>query len=124
MRPFLRPAVALAGFALSAACIPAAGGQPSHGPTVGPAIVVTRLGERAFTPAYLTATTGTTVRLIYRNSSDESHNLTFLSPLSAATATILEPGREELLEFPAPATGSYRFVCTIHPGMEGTLAVE
>jgi plastocyanin len=116
--------VALAAFALSAACIPAAGGQPSDGPTTGPLVIVTSLGERAFTPPSLTAETRTTVRLIYRNSSDESHNLTFLSPLSAATATILGPGREEPLEFAAPAPGRYRFVCTIHPGMEGTLTVE
>lgn len=87
-------------------------------------MIVTRRGERAFTPASVTAETGKAVRLRYRNSSEESHNLTFLSPLSAATATILEPGEEELLEFPAPAAGRYRFVCTIHPGMGGALVVD
>lgn len=116
--------MALAALVLSAACIPAAGGEPSHGPTIGPLLIVTRPGERAFTPASMTAETGTTVRLTYRNSSDESHNLTFLGALSVATATILEPGQQELLEFPAPAAGHYRFVCTIHPGMEGSLVVE
>jgi plastocyanin len=115
---------ALAALALATACIPAAGGQPTPEPTIAPMLIVTGPGQRAFTPASLTAETGTTVRLLYRNSSGESHNLTFLSPLSAATATILDPGREELLEFPAPATGRYRFVCTIHLGMEGALIIE
>lgn len=124
MRRSLRAGVALAALTLAAACFPAAGGEPSDGPTIGPLIIVSRPGERAFTPASLTAETGTTVRLIYRNSSDESHNLTFLSPLSAATETIVEPGQEDGLEFQAPAPGPYRFVCTIHPGMEGTLVVE
>jgi plastocyanin len=121
---FLRAGLALAALVLSAACIPAAGGEPTPGPTVGTALIVTAPGERAFAPPSLTAETGTTVRLIYRNSSHESHNLTFLSPLSVATSTILEPGREESLEFRAPAAGQYRFVCTIHPGMEGALVVE
>lgn len=120
----LRPALALAAFALSAACIPAAGGQPSDGPSPGPLVIVTESGQRAFDPASVTAATGTTVRLLYRNSSQESHNLTFLSPLSAATKTIMEPGQEELLEFAVPAAGLYRFVCTIHPGMAGALTVE
>ena len=124
MRRFLHAGLLLAALVLSAACEPAVGGQPTPGPTVGVPLIVTAPGERAFTPASLTAATGTTVRLIYRNSADEAHNLTFLSPLSAATETILEPGQEELLEFPAPATGRYRFVCTIHPGMEGALIVE
>jgi plastocyanin len=115
---------ALAALALAAACIPAAGSEPTPEPTIAPVLIVTGPGERMFVPASLTAEAGTSVRLIYRNSSDESHNLTFLSPLSAATTTILDPGREELLEFPAPATGRYRFVCTIHPGMEGALIVE
>jgi plastocyanin len=116
--------LALAALALAAACIAAVSGAPSNGPTIGPLVVVTESGQRAFEPASTTTESGTTVRLIYRNSSEESHNLTFLSPLSAATATILEPGQEELLEFAAPAAGRYRFVCTIHPGMEGALVVE
>jgi plastocyanin len=124
VRRFLHAGLLLAALGLSAACEPAVGGQPTPGPTVGAALIFTTPGERAFTPPSLTAETGTTVRLIYRNSSDEAHNLTFLGPLSAATKTIMEPGQEELLSFPAPAAGSYRFVCTIHPGMEGTLVVE
>lgn len=124
MRRFLHAGLLLAALVLSAACIPAAGGQPTPGPTVGVPLIVTAPGERTFTPASLTGETGTTVRLIFRNSADEAHNLTFLSPLSAATKTIMEPGQEELLQFPAPPAGRYGFVCTIHPGMEGTLIVE
>jgi plastocyanin len=30
----------------------------------------------------------------------------------------------QTIEFTAPDPGEYTFVCTLHPGMEGTLVVE
>lgn len=94
------------------------------GGSAGPPVISTPRDRQVFLPATVTAPSTGTVRLLYRNESSVSHNLTFLDPLSVATRTILEPGTEELLEFPAPPSGSYRFRCTIHPGMEGTLTVQ
>ena len=62
--------------------------------------------------------------LEFANESTVPHNLTFGEPINAATATIVQPGASETLEFQAPEPGSYEFVCTLHPGMEGILEVS
>ena len=78
-----------------------------------------------FMPAEVTVPAGATVRLTFVNESDSvPHNLTFGDPIDAATATTVAPGEEETIEFTAPEAGEYTFVCTLHPGMEGTLIVE
>jgi glucose/arabinose dehydrogenase/plastocyanin len=77
-----------------------------------------------FIPTEITVPAGATVRLTFVNESDSvPHNLTFGEPISAATATTVGPGEEETIEFTAPEAGEYTFVCTLHPGMEGTLVV-
>ncbi len=35
-----------------------------------------------------------------------------------------KPAASEALEFKAPDPGDYPFVCTLHPGMRGTLVAE
>jgi glucose/arabinose dehydrogenase/plastocyanin len=78
-----------------------------------------------FVPAEVTVPAGATVRLTFVNESDSvPHNLTFGDPIDAATATTVAPGEEQTIEFTAPEAGEYTFVCTLHPGMEGTLIVE
>lgn len=51
------------------------------------------------------------------------HNLTFQAPINVATATVVEPGSSQTVEFKAPDPGEYAFVCTLHPEMSGTLIV-
>ena len=77
-----------------------------------------------FDPAEISVPAGSTVRMTFVNESTVPHNLTFGDPIDAATATIVQPGAEETIEFTAPDAGEYTFVCTLHPGMEGTLVVE
>ena len=78
----------------------------------------------AFDPTEVTVTAGATVRLTFVNESTVPHNLTFREPIDAATENIVQPGEEETIEFTAPEAGEYTYVCTLHPGMEGTLIVE
>lgn len=79
--------------------------------------------ELKFDPAEVTIQAGTTVRVTFENRSSMPHNLTFQAPISVATATVVEPGSSETVEFQAPDPGEYAFVCTLHPGMAGTLIV-
>jgi plastocyanin len=77
-----------------------------------------------FDPAELTVKAGADVRVTFDNRASVPHNLTFQAPLSVATSTVVAPGTSETVEFTAPAAGEYPFVCTLHPGMAGTLIVE
>ncbi len=77
-----------------------------------------------FDPDQISAPAGATVRLTFTNEATVPHNLTFGDPINAATEVIVDPGESETIEFTAPEAGEYTFVCTLHPGMEGTLTVE
>jgi plastocyanin len=78
-----------------------------------------------FDPAGVTVPAGAEVALTFENrSTTVPHNLTFGDPINAATATIVQPGASETVTFTAPDAGEYEFVCTLHPGMSGTLIVE
>jgi plastocyanin len=87
--------------------------------------IATAPGEHlGFEPATTTVGTAGPVALTFQNRSSLSHNLVFTAGLTAATRTIVEPGTTDELLL-APATpGTYRFVCTIHDGMAGTLTIE
>ena len=77
-----------------------------------------------FEPATIDAPTGTGVELSFANVSSIDHNLVFLAPMDARTREIVRPGESDRLEFETPGAGSYRFVCTIHQGMRGSLLVR
>jgi glucose/arabinose dehydrogenase/plastocyanin len=81
-------------------------------------------GALTFDPGEITVPAGATVRLTFSNEATVPHNLTFEDPISAATDTVIDPGDSQTIEFIAPEAGEYTFVCTLHPGMEGTLIVE
>ena len=101
----------------------AASGEPSAA-TVELAVGTDAGAELKFEPAEVTAPTGADVALTFENQSTVPHNLTFQAPINVATATIVAPGASETLEFTAPEAGEYPFVCTLHPGMDGTLIVD
>ncbi|HSJ00516.1 MAG TPA: PQQ-dependent sugar dehydrogenase [Patescibacteria group bacterium] len=107
---------------------PAASAAPS-GEASGEVIEITvgtdTGSANEFVPDEISVPAGATVRLTFVNESESvPHNLTFGDPINAATATTVAPGEEETIEFTAPEAGEYTFVCTLHPGMEGTLVVE
>lgn len=77
-----------------------------------------------FDPAQITVPAGATVRLTFNNKATVPHNLTFDEPIDVATENVVDPGASQTIEFTAPNAGEYIFVCTLHPGMEGTLVVE
>jgi plastocyanin len=80
--------------------------------------------ELKFDPAVLTVAAGAKVRVTFANRATVPHNLTFKDPINLATSTVVEPGTSGTVEFTAPSAGDYEFVCTLHPGMAGTLTVQ
>ena len=78
----------------------------------------------AFEPAETTVRAAGPITMTFQNVSSLPHNMTFTAGLTAATRTIVRPGTSDQLVLVPPAPGTYRFVCTIHEGMAGTLVVE
>lgn len=76
-----------------------------------------------FSPDQVEVPAGAEVALTFENLSTVPHNLTFGSPIDATTSTVVDGGTSEEISLTAPGPGDYRFVCTIHTGMEGTLRV-
>jgi len=97
--------------------------RPSAVPEVpAPLEVTTKLGtELAFDPARVVAPSQVRVRLVFSNVSTLAHNLVLLSPLDGGTRPIVQPGESDVFEFDTPPPGTYRFVCSIHEDMSGTL---
>jgi plastocyanin len=102
---------------------PGATSSTTSGETVEITVGTDTGAELKFDPAEVTIQAGTTVRVTFENRSSMPHNLTFQAPINVATATVVEPGSSETVEFKAPDAGEYTFVCTLHPGMAGTLVV-
>jgi glucose/arabinose dehydrogenase/plastocyanin len=77
-----------------------------------------------FEPPDVSVAGGGDISVVFENRSTVPHNLTFGPPIDAATATIVNAGASETITFAAPEPGTYDFVCTLHPGMDGVLTVE
>jgi plastocyanin len=79
----------------------------------------------AFSPTTAEAPANTAVRLTFTNNSTSlPHNLKFSDGITAGTQDMVAAGASETIEFTTPGPGSYKFICNIHPGMEGTLTVK
>ncbi len=76
-----------------------------------------------FEPTTVQAPANTPVNLTFSNQSTLPHNLTFQDAIQAQTSD-LPGGANETISFTTPGPGAYTFVCTLHPGMEGTLTVQ
>ena len=76
-------------------------------------------GRRTFDRAEVQVPAGTTVE--WRNAGATTHHL--VRSLGGATVTeALRPGQTEFATFSAP--GTYRFFCSIHPEMTGSVTVD
>lgn len=97
----------------------------TQAPTASPAVsvtVTTAPGDRlAYAPPEIAVPAGTPIRLTFRNGSSVPHNMVFTKGIAAATDTIVEPGDSQVLAIDPLADGTYRFVCTVHEEMSGTL---
>lgn len=75
------------------------------------------LGSNAFMPANLNVQAGTTVT--WMNSDRDSHTTTSDAP--GWNSGTISPGRQ--FSFTFQTAGTYRYHCSFHPGMVGTVVV-
>ena len=104
------------------------GGGGNTGGTGGGATTITvgtdKAAELKFDPTTVSAPANTAVQLTFTNQSTLPHNLAFNEGITAKTSDNVAAGASETISFTTPGAGAYKFVCTIHPGMEGTLNVQ
>ena len=107
------------------ACVSVGPAATPSAPAAVDVTVTSALGETtAFAPAETVVQGAGPISLTFHNASSLAHNLTFTDGVSAATRTIVEPGTSDHVALAPLRPGAYRFVCTIHDGMAGTLVVE
>ena len=72
----------------------------------------------SFSPATVTVEAGTAVRWV--NEGNEAHNTR--SETQVWSSADLPSGQS--FNFTFPTAGTFPYVCTLHPGMEGTVIVQ
>lgn len=102
----------------TAASTPAATSAPAAAPASGDTVAIGMQGLK-FDPADVTVKVGQTVK--WTDLEDIPHNVTAESGADFTSDTF---GKGKSFEFKAEKAGTIKYVCTIHPGMEGTLTVE
>jgi plastocyanin len=133
---FVRLALITASIALFAACdsnnpVPPAAPSPSPSPAPSPAPApgqtvaavsiptnAATLGNRAFAPAELNVTAGTTVT--WTNTDTVTH--TSSSDAQGWDSGAIAPNGQ--FSFAFPAAGTFPYHCAIHPGMVGRVVVR
>jgi plastocyanin len=108
--------LSIAALALAAA-VPAV--TTATGLRAGAARTVT-LKDIAFTPGSLTISKGTTVRFAFRDH-DTTHNVTSTGSRRFKTIANRSSGSAART---FRRTGTYRYECTLHPGMTGRITVR
>jgi plastocyanin len=105
---------------LAIACVDATGAS-----LTGRAVTIaTATGETlAFDPPEASVPAGAPLTIKFLNRSSLSHNLVFTAGLTGSTRTIVAPGTSDSISIATVGPGRYRFACTIHDGMAGTLVV-
>jgi plastocyanin len=94
----------------------ACGGGGEQAPAAAAPAAAVEMADLRFEPRDLTVKRGTTVT--FRNVGKVTHNVKGKSFFSR----VVEPGASYRHRF--DEAGAFDYVCTFHPGMEGTLTVE
>ncbi len=102
----------------STASAPAASTPAATAAPKGNAVQIGMQGL-AFDPKDVTVKVGTTVT--WKNLEDIPHNVTAEEGADFRSDLF---GKDGTYTFKATKAGTIKYVCTIHPGMEGTLTVE
>lgn len=79
-----------------------------------------------FDPLTFTVAANQALQIIFVNKSTLPHNLAFEDAAipEKTAAQVAANGGSETITITTPGPGTYRYVCTIHPGMVGDMIVE
>lgn len=100
------------------------GGMPAESPD--PAPVIAAEAVTSFTLSRLVVPADTALQLTFENRQDGvPHNVAILQGSASVFMGEVFPGVDmRVYEVPALAAGEYRFVCSVHPPMTGTLVAK
>jgi plastocyanin len=79
--------------------------------------------ELAYRPPTISVPAAGPLRVVFENVSTEPHNLVFGDGLAGASRSIVEPGTSATVDIVIATQGRYRFSCSVHEGMVGSLVV-
>jgi amicyanin len=107
--------------ALIALALGGCGTSSSAGRSAGPAGTIHVVMKNiAFNPATIHAKVGQTVT--WTNRDDAPHNVTYRSGPKFTSSPTFTSGGSWTLKLTRP--GTIRYICTIHPGMKGSIIVR
>jgi plastocyanin len=101
---------------VGAAADPAAAPQSAQSAAAGKIVI----GNFAFEPSTLTVSAGTVVT--WRNDDDDPHTVVGTDPESPLKSRPLDTGDRYSITLTKP--GTYRYFCSLHPHMTGTVIVQ
>ena len=119
------PAPSVTPIPSSAEETPNSSGEPSEGPS-GPEVQIAAKDIK-FSTAEMTAPADTPFQIKFQNNDDGvPHNIEIKDGQeSTAFNGEIFPGVDSMdYAVPALAAGTYKFLCTVHPNMTGTLTVQ
>lgn len=100
--------------------------SPEEGVTIISREFVVEGKEYSFSPSSVSVNAGERVRVTFKNTGGAVHNFV-IQDLGVGTRTI-SPGQTDTVEFTAPSSGTYTFICSVpgHAigGMLGDLLVK
>ena len=97
------------------------GGGNNQNPPPPPANTVNATASLAFSPASLTISPGETVTFAFGS---VAHNVFFDAPDAATPTDIPGNNSNKSVQRTFSTAGTYRYHCTIHPTMTGTVTVR
>jgi plastocyanin len=109
------------GFAVSAALLTSTALAPAQQRTTAvPTTGQIAIDNFAFAPATVTVAAG--ARVVWVNHDEEPHTVNSLDKAAAFKSPALDTGDKFAFVFMTP--GRYRYFCSIHPHMVGTIVVK
>jgi plastocyanin len=105
---------------LQAACSGSSASNPPAQPSSGSKVAIVQDGAfGTFAPATLEVAKGATV--VFVNESDFPHNVIFADD-SLPDSAVFQKGEQVSVLF--STSGTFTYVCSLHPGMQGTVLVS